>query len=61
MIGLAWIGGFEYMREYARKPYVIYEYMYSSSIMVSDEERLNKERIIKICEMVKNQGNDRRK
>ncbi|HQD35520.1 MAG TPA: hypothetical protein PKV92_00300 [Thermodesulfovibrio thiophilus] len=53
MIGLAWIGGFEYMREYARKPYVIYEYMYSSSIMVSDEERLNKEGLLKYAKWSK--------
>lgn len=43
MLGLTWIGGFEYMREYARKPYVIHGFMYSPSILVSDEERLNRE------------------
>lgn len=47
IIGLSWIGGFEYMREYARKPYVIYGYMYSPSIMVADEEKLNKEGFLK--------------
>lgn len=43
LLGLTWIGGFEYMREYARKPYVIHGFMYSPSILVSDEERLNRE------------------
>jgi hypothetical protein len=47
LIGLAWIGGFEYIREYARKPYVIYGYMYSPSVLVTDEERLNKEGFLK--------------
>jgi len=31
-IGLAWMGGFEYAREIARKPYVIFGYLYSSSV-----------------------------
>lgn len=47
IIGLSWIGGFEYMREYARKPYVIYGYMYSPSILVHDEEKLNREGFLK--------------
>jgi hypothetical protein len=47
LIGLLWIGGFEYMREYARKPYVIYGYMYSPSVLVKDEEFLNKEGFLK--------------
>jgi hypothetical protein len=42
-IGLAWYGGFEYMREYARRPYVIYGYMYSNSILESDADTLNRE------------------
>lgn len=47
LLGLSWIGGFEYMREYARKPYIIYGYMYSPSILVSDEDRLNREGFLK--------------
>lgn len=47
LVGLLWMAGFEYMREYARKPYVIYGYMYSPSIMVADEEKLNKEGFLK--------------
>ncbi len=49
IVGLSWIGGFEYMREYARKPYVIYGYMYSPSILVVDEEKLNKEGFLKFA------------
>ncbi|MBN1968557.1 MAG: c-type cytochrome [Candidatus Delongbacteria bacterium] len=43
LTGLSWMGGFEYLREIARKPYVIYDYMYSNSILKSDIERLSKE------------------
>jgi len=42
-IGLAWIGGFEYMREIARKPWIIYNHMYSNSILREDMKRLNGE------------------
>jgi hypothetical protein len=46
-IGLGWYGGFEYMREYARKPYIIYNYMYSTSILQKDLDILNREGILK--------------
>ncbi|WP_297212550.1 MULTISPECIES: c-type cytochrome [Thermodesulfovibrio] len=52
LIGLSWIGGFEYMREYARKPYVIYGYMYSPSILVADEQRLNREGFLRHAKWV---------
>jgi len=32
VIGLTWIGGFEYVREIARKPYVIFGHLYSSGV-----------------------------
>lgn len=47
IIGLSWIGGFEYTREIARKPYVIGEYMYGTSIRVEDAARLNEEGILR--------------
>jgi hypothetical protein len=46
LIGLSWMGGFEYVREISRKPYVIGGYMYSTSILVNDEERLNREGVL---------------
>ncbi|HNU92482.1 MAG TPA: c-type cytochrome [Spirochaetota bacterium] len=46
LIGLSWMGGFEYVREISRKPHVISEYMYSTSISVLDEERLNREGVL---------------
>lgn len=53
LVGLFWIGGFEYMREYARKPYIIYGYMYSPSILVKDEEKLNREGFLKNAKWTK--------
>ena len=47
LIGLGWYGSFEYMREYARKPYIIHGYMYSTSIKESDVDMLNREGVLK--------------
>ncbi|MBD3383035.1 MAG: cytochrome C, partial [candidate division Zixibacteria bacterium] len=46
VIGLAWIGGFEYVRELARRPYVISDLIYSNSIFVKDQEKLNEEGVL---------------
>jgi cytochrome bd-type quinol oxidase subunit 1 len=45
-IGLSWMGGYEYSREIARKPYIIYDYMYSNSILKADVEKINKAGIL---------------
>lgn len=41
LIAFGWMAGFEYMREIARKPYVLYENMYSNSIKPRDIASLN--------------------
>ena len=46
-VGLAWMGGFEYTREIARKPYIIYDYMYSTSVLKKDVPKLNAEGFLK--------------
>ena len=46
-IGLLWMGGFEYTRETARKPYVIAGYMYSNSILASEIPKLNRDGVLK--------------
>jgi hypothetical protein len=46
LLGLSWIGGFEYMREISRKPFVIGEFMYNSAILTSDVSRLNAEGVL---------------
>jgi mono/diheme cytochrome c family protein len=42
-IGLSWIGGFEYIREIARKPFLIPGYLYANSILVSQLARLDQQ------------------
>lgn len=46
-IGLMWMGGFEYTREISRKPYVLFGYMYSNSILKADAEKINSEGVLK--------------
>lgn len=41
-IGLLWMGGFEYLREIARKPYVINKFMYSQGL--KEQDRINIEK-----------------
>jgi mono/diheme cytochrome c family protein len=47
--GLFWMGGFEYSREIARKPYIIRHYMYSNSLLKSDLEKVNEEGVLKFA------------
>ncbi len=46
LCGLATVGAFEFTRESARKPYVIYNHIYASSIRVADVDRLNTEGVL---------------
>lgn len=39
---VAWMAGFEYMREIARKPYVIYETMYSTTVRPNEVNSISK-------------------
>jgi mono/diheme cytochrome c family protein len=41
--GLFIMGGFEYLREIARKPYVIADYLYSTSVLKEDAASINEE------------------
>jgi mono/diheme cytochrome c family protein len=43
ILGLVHIGVFEYVREHARRPFLIYDYLYSNSIYKHDVPRLNQE------------------
>jgi mono/diheme cytochrome c family protein len=42
----AFFGGYERLREGARKPYIISDYMFSNGVLVSDIERHNREGIL---------------
>jgi cytochrome bd-type quinol oxidase subunit 1 len=43
LISFGWMAGFEYMREIARKPYVLYGHMYSTGMTPAQMESVNKE------------------
>ena len=43
VLGLGWFGAFEYARENARRPYVIYGYMYSNSVLAAEADRLQED------------------
>jgi len=43
LICFGWMGGFEYLREIARKPYVLYGHMYSTGISPDQMETINSE------------------
>jgi cytochrome bd-type quinol oxidase subunit 1 len=43
VICFGWMAGFEYMREIARKPFVLYGHMYSTGIAPADMEAVNSE------------------
>lgn len=45
-IGLFWMGGYEFIREIARKPYAIRGHMYANSILASDLPLLRKEGVL---------------
>lgn len=47
VIGLGWIGGFEYMREIARKPWIIGNHMYGTSVSLADVALLNREGMLR--------------
>jgi cytochrome bd-type quinol oxidase subunit 1/mono/diheme cytochrome c family protein len=47
LISFGWMAGFEYMREIARKPYVLYGHMYSTGIAPDQVPLLNKEGFLK--------------
>lgn len=42
VIAIGWMAGFEYMREIARKPYVLYGYLYSNGIHPEEVANMNK-------------------
>jgi mono/diheme cytochrome c family protein len=47
VVGFAWYGGFEYLREIARKPFVLNQYMYSNGLLKTNVETYNNEGFLK--------------
>ncbi len=46
VLGFAYMGSFEWIREGARKPWIIYDYMYANSVLKNDETRLAEKGIL---------------
>lgn len=53
LLSFGWMSGFEYMREIARKPYVLYGQMYSNGITPKDIPQINKEGFLKRAKWAK--------
>ncbi len=53
LIGGTWIGAFEFIREYSRRPYVIYGLMYSPGILVEKESEISKKGFLKLVKWAK--------
>ncbi len=53
-MGLLYMGSFEWIREAARRPYVIYGYMYSNSVLKSEIDDINREGLLRKAKWVKN-------
>jgi mono/diheme cytochrome c family protein len=46
VVGLGWIGGFEYVREIARKPFLVTGYLYSHGVRVAERERIERDGVL---------------
>ena len=52
-IGLVYMGGFEFLREGGRRPFVIYDHMYANAIAVNEIDRINRQGLLKTARWVK--------
>ena len=48
LLGLATAGSFEWIRETARRPWLVYDYMYSNGITLQDGRRMNEEGVLRV-------------
>jgi cytochrome bd-type quinol oxidase subunit 1/mono/diheme cytochrome c family protein len=56
LIGQLYIGCFEFIREGGRKPYIIREVMYSTSILKKDADRIRQEGVLTSAKWVRHHG-----
>ena len=54
VLGFGMIGSFEYVREAARRPFLIHDYMYSNSVPRADVTKLNRQGYLKTAKWVEN-------
>lgn len=62
LLGLFYIGAFEFVREGGRRPYIIYDYMYSTSIHKKDMDKLQQDGLLQHAKWVEHReiNNDNR-
>lgn len=53
-LGFLYMGSFEFMREGGRRPYIIHDYMYSTSILKTDIAEVQKTGVLQSARWVKN-------
>jgi cytochrome bd-type quinol oxidase subunit 1 len=53
ILGLLYMGSFEFLREGGRRPYLIHGYMYSNSIPVSQAQEINRQGVLKTAKWTK--------
>ncbi|MFH2124282.1 MAG: cytochrome ubiquinol oxidase subunit I [Pseudomonadota bacterium] len=54
LLGFLYLGSFEFIREGGRRPYIIHDYMYSTSIKKADMEQIQKTGVLASARWVKN-------
>ena len=54
LIGLMYFGAFEFLREGGRRPYIIYDYMYSNAILKQDIVRIAQAGVLQEAKWVEN-------
>ena len=54
IIGLMYFGAFEFLREGGRRPYIIYDYMYSNTILKKDTARIASTGVLSEAKWVEN-------
>ena len=53
LIGLVYMGSFEWIREAGRRPFLINDYMYSTSVKLTDEALINQKGLLNTAKWVK--------
>ncbi len=54
VIGISYMGSFEFIRESSRRPYIIYDHTYSNAIPVAQADKVSQAGILKSARWVKN-------
>lgn len=58
IIGLIYVGAFEWIREAGRRPYIIYNYIYSNAVPAAQADRIKTEGLLKTTRWVKHRSID---